>query len=123
MASKKNMTCIVCPMGCALEAELDDEGKIVKISGNTCKRGEQYARTELTDPRRTLTSTVKLEGSAHDSFLPVKTDGGIPKAKLFEAMEILRTLTAKVPVKRGDILAENFLGEDIRIVAGKTVVD
>ena len=123
MASKKNMTCIVCPMGCALEAELDDEGKIVKISGNTCKRGEQYARTELTDPRRTLTSTVKLEGSAHDSLLPVKTDGGIPKAKLFEAMEVLKTLTAKVPVRRGDILAENFLGEDIRIVAGKTVVD
>ncbi|MCQ2432981.1 MAG: DUF1667 domain-containing protein, partial [Clostridia bacterium] len=102
MGSIKNMTCIVCPMGCALEAELDDAGNIVRISGNTCKRGEAYARTELTDPRRTLTSTVKLEGSAHDRFLPVKTDGGIPKAKLFEAMKVLSEITAKTPVRRGD---------------------
>ena len=123
MSTTKKMTCIVCPMGCALEAELDDSGAVVSVSGNTCKRGENYARTELTDPRRTLTSTVKLDGSAHDRFLPVKTDGGIPKDKLFVAMEVLSAITAKVPVRRGDVLAEDFLGEGVRLVAGKTVLE
>ncbi len=121
MAETKTMTCIVCPMGCALEAELDDAGNIVKITGNTCKRGENYARTELTDPRRTLTSTVKLLGSKNERFLPVKTSGGIPKARLFEAMEVLSAISVKVPVRRGDVLAEDFLGEGVCLVAGKTV--
>ena len=121
MRTIKNMTCIVCPMGCQIEAELDENGKVLSVTGNTCKRGENYARTELTDPRRTLTSTVRLYGSKTDVFLPVKTDGGIPKAKLFEAMEVLKTVTAKVPVKRGDVLLENFLSEGVALVAGKTV--
>ena len=121
MRTIKNMTCIVCPMGCQIEAELDENEKVLSVTGNTCKRGENYARTELTDPRRTLTSTVRLYGSKTDAFLPVKTDGGIPKAKLFEAMEVLKTVTAKVPVKRGDVLLENFLSEGVALVAGKTV--
>ena len=121
MNTIKKMTCIVCPMGCQIEAELDAEGHVVSVTGNTCKRGENYARTELTDPRRTLTSTIRLFGSETERFLPVKTDGGIPKAKLFDAMDVLKTVTAKVPVKRGDVLIENFLSEGVSLVAGKTV--
>ena len=121
MSTIKKMTCIVCPMGCQLEAELDEEGKVLSVTGNTCPRGANYAKTELTDPRRTLTSTVKLTGSKTEKFLPVKTDGGIPKGKLFEAMDVLRSVTASVPVKRGDVLCENFLSEGVALVAGKTV--
>ena len=114
-------TCIVCPIGCHLEAEVSDAGEILSISGNTCKRGETYMRNELTDPRRTLTSTVRLVGAANDKFLPVKTDGGISKARLFEAMEVLSKITVTAPVRRGDVIAENFLGEGVALVAGKTV--
>lgn len=121
MNTIKKMTCIVCPMGCQLEAELDEGGHVVSVTGNTCKRGENYARTELTDPRRTLTSTIRLFGSETERFLPVKTDGGIPKGKLFDAMDVLKNVTAKVPVKRGDVLIENFLSEGVSLVAGKTV--
>lgn len=114
-------TCIVCPIGCHLEAELSESGEILSISGNTCKRGDAYMRDELTDPRRTLTSTVKLVGAANEKFLPVKTDGGISKGRLFEAMEALSKITVPVPVKRGDVIVENFLGEGVALVAGKTV--
>ncbi len=114
-------TCIVCPIGCHLEADVSESGEILSVSGNTCKRGETYIRDEVTDPRRTLTSTVKLTGAAHDKFLPVKTDGTIPKGRLFEAMEVLSKITVTVPVRRGDIIVENFLGEGANLVAGKTV--
>lgn len=114
-------TCIVCPIGCHLEAELSERGEILSVSGNTCKRGETYIRNEVTDPRRTLTSTVRLAGAANDKFLPVKTDGPISKGRLFEAMEVLAKITVNVPVKRGDVIAENFLGEGVALVAGKTV--
>lgn len=114
-------TCIVCPIGCHLEAEVTEAGEILSITGNTCRRGETYMRNELTDPRRTLTSTVRLVGAANDKFLPVKTDGGISKGRLFEAMEALAKITVTVPVKRGDVIVENFLGEGVALVAGKTV--
>ena len=121
MSTIMKKTCIVCPIGCHLEAEIADDGQILSITGNTCKRGETYMRNELTDPRRTLTSTVKLSGSAHDTYLPVKTDGAISKGRLFEAMEVLSKITVQVPVKRGDVICENFLGEGVNLVAGKTV--
>ena len=114
-------TCIVCPIGCHLEAEVTEAGEILSITGNTCRRGETYMRNELTDPRRTLTSTVRRVGAANDKFLPVKTDGGISKGRLFEAMDALAKITVTVPVKRGDVIVENFLGEGVALVAGKTV--
>lgn len=121
MSKLVKKTCIVCPMGCHLEAEVSESGEILSVSGNTCKRGDAYIRDELTDPRRTLTSTVRLMGAKDDVCLPVKTSGGIPKAKLFEAMEYLKTVTVTAPVKRGDVICENFLGEGVDLVAGKTV--
>ena len=114
-------TCIVCPIGCHLEAEVGGDGKILSITGNTCRRGEAYMRDELTDPRRTLTSTVKVDGAKYDRYLPVKTDGGISKGRLFEAMEVLAKITVTAPVKRGDVIVEDFLGEGVALVAGKTV--
>ncbi len=113
-------TCIVCPMGCHLEAEVAEDGEILSVSGNTCKRGDAYMRDELTDPRRTLTSTVKLI-AANDHYLPVKTTGAISKGRLFEAMAFLKTVTVTAPVKRGDVICEDFLGEGVDLVAGKTV--
>ena len=121
MSTIMKKTCIVCPIGCHLEAEVSETGEILSISGNTCKRGEAYIRTELTDPRRTLTSTVKLAGAKSDKFLPVKTDGGISKARLFEAMEALAKITVNAPVTRGDVICEDFLGEGVSLVAGETV--
>lgn len=119
----KNLTCIVCPMGCQLEVKLDKDGKVRDISGNSCKRGYNYANTEFTNPTRTLTSTVKLVGSKVDKFLPVRTAAPIPKPKLFEAMKLIDSLEVKVPVKRGDVVSADFIEKGVDLVACKTVVE
>jgi len=119
--TKKNLTCIVCPVGCRLEVTMDSAGKIKDISGNTCKRGYDYAMTEFTDPRRTLTTTVKLTGSDSDKFLPVRTSAPIPKQKLMEAMAIVNSLSAAAPVAVGDVIAADFIEKGINLIACKSI--
>ena len=82
MAIRK-MICITCPRGCHLE--VDDE--TLTVRGNTCEKGAEYGKNEVTNPRRVLTSTVKLEGGSY-CRLPVKTAGAIPKGLLFDAMPV-----------------------------------
>ena len=109
----RTLTCISCPLGCQITVEM--EGKeILKIEGNTCKRGYEYAKNECTHPVRTLTSTVALEGGG---VLPVKTDKPIPKELLFDAMEVLNHITARANVKLGDIILPNLLGTDANVIA------
>ena len=78
----RELTCIVCPMGCPLVVELDGK-KVVSVSGNTCPRGAKYAEAECTNPERTITTTMKCENGA---VVPVKTNTPIPKEKMFDCM-------------------------------------
>lgn len=106
---KKELTCIVCPIGCSLLAEIDENGAVKKVSGNTCPRGEAYARSELTHPTRTLTTTVRVKD--RDVLLPVKTDRPISKEKWREAMAEIKTLRVLAPVHIGDIVRSSLVGE------------
>lgn len=115
--NKRSMTCIVCPVGCRLEVTLGGDGKVASVAGNSCPRGVKYAVSEVTNPVRTVTSTVRLSGAA-EAFLPVKTASPIPKGKMFEAMAFLRGLSVSAPVKRGDVIAAF---EGTPVVSGKTV--
>ena len=58
---KRELICIGCPMGCPMTVELDN-GEVVSVKGNTCKRGDIYARKEVTNPTRIVTSTVRVTG-------------------------------------------------------------
>ena len=78
----RNLTCISCPMGCQITVEMDGN-EVVSVTGNTCKRGEVYARKEVTDPTRIVTSTVKVIGGKAD-MVSVKTKEDIPKDKIFD---------------------------------------
>ena len=51
----------MCPMGCEMTVTLEN-GKFVSVTGNSCPRGARYAETEVTDPRRMLTTTVQIKG-------------------------------------------------------------
>ncbi|MCR8744623.1 DUF1667 domain-containing protein [Romboutsia lituseburensis] len=113
-----NITCIVCPMGCPLVVTKTDDG--YKVEGNTCKRGEKYGVEELTNPKRVITSTVKLEKS-YLNLLPVKTQDSIPKDMMFEIMEVLDTIKVSAPINVGDVIVENILNTGINIVSAKTV--
>ena len=109
------MTCVACPLGCTITVEY--EGKeVFSVTGNTCKRGDAYARTEIVNPTRSLTSTVKVEGGTHP-VVPVKSSKPIPKSMMFEAMQVINAATAQAPVKIGQVIIPDILGTGADIVA------
>ena len=109
---ERKLTCIVCPMGCPLTVTMDDNGAVAKVEGNTCPRGDVYAKQECTDPRRTVTSTVRC---ADGRPLAVKTDRPIPKDKVMACMAIINRTVATPPIAVGDVLVEDVFGS--RLVA------
>ena len=94
---KRNLTCIGCPMGCALLVEMDGK-EIISVTGNTCKKGAEYAVKEVTDPTRIVTTDI-------------------PKGKIFDCVETLRDVCVEAPVQIGDVILENVAGTGVDIVA------
>lgn len=111
------MVCIVCPLGCLMNLEVNEE---IKVTGNTCKRGAQYAVKECTNPTRTITTTVGVN-NGDLPVVPVKTSSEVPKNMLMECMEVIRGIKVNAPVKSGDILVKNMLGIGVDIVATRDV--
>jgi len=107
--------CIGCPLGCRLELEAEAED-IVEVRGFACRRGEEFAIQEHTDPRRVVTTTVRVTGGVW-SRLPVKTAGAIPKGKLLPLCRALHKLTLAAPVKLGEVVLADALGTGIDVVA------
>ncbi|MDR3145960.1 MAG: DUF1667 domain-containing protein [Treponema sp.] len=110
----KNLLCIVCPNGCRLQAE-ERAGTIV-VTGNRCKKGIDFARAELTNPTRTVTTTVRTSFPG-TPVLPVRTSREIPKGKIRELVAFLKTVTVKRPLSCGDVVVEKALGLDCSILA------
>ena len=118
---KRNLTCIGCPMGCALLVEMDGK-EIISVTGNTCKKGAEYAVKEVTDPTRIVTTTVRVKNGSMP-VVSVKTAQDIPKGKIFECVrqlkdvEALRDVCVEAPVQIGDVILENAAGTGVDIVA------
>lgn len=117
---KRELTCIGCPLGCAVTVTLED-GQVVSVTGNTCKRGEDYARKEVTHPTRIVTSTVRVGGGSAP-MVSVKTKSDIPKSKIFECVKALKGVTVAAPVHIGDVVAANVAGTGVDVVATKDVL-
>lgn len=115
----RELTCIGCPMGCALKVELED-GQILNVTGNTCKRGDVYARKEVTHPTRIVTSSVYVTGGAIP-MVSVKTKEDIPKEKIMDIMKALENVKVSAPVKTGDVVLRDAAGTGVDIVATKNV--
>lgn len=109
------LTCICCPIGCGLRATLED-GQVVRVTGNTCPRGEAYARREAVAPMRTVTSSVAVEGGVRP-VVPVKTVPDVPKDRIFSVMDAIRDLTVPAPVRAGDVLLRDVAGTGADVVA------
>lgn len=116
---KKELICIGCPMGCQLKVELDD-GVILKIDGYSCPKGKIYAQTECTNPLRTVTTTLPVDGG-DCRVVSVKTACDIPKNKIFDCIAELRGLHINAPVTAGDIVLKNAAGTGVDIIATKSV--
>ena len=115
----KKLTCINCPVGCSLKVELDGEN-VICVSGNTCRRGEIYARKEVTNPTRIVTSTVKVVNGTSGT-VSVKTKEDIPKEKIFACVQALRGIEVQAPVHIGDVILENVAETGVDIVATRNV--
>lgn len=118
---KKEMICIVCPLGCQLEVTEDSsnpKGYIVK--GNKCNRGEAYGIKEMSNPTRVLTTTVKLK-NAYLKRLPVRTDTPIPKALIASCMKEINRIEVEAPVKAGSILIQNILNTGANVITARSI--
>ncbi len=111
----KSLICIGCPMGCMMEVETKD-GEVTSVKGNTCKRGEIYAKKELTNPTRIVTTTVRVDKGIKN-VVPVKTKTDIPKDKIFACMAEISRAVATAPVQIGDVIIENVAGTGIPVIA------
>ena len=111
----RNLTCIGCPMGCQLTAEVEN-GIVTTVSGNTCKRGEDYARKECVAPMRTVTGTVRL---ADGRILPVRTAFDVPKEKVFAVADAFNAVHPTAPLSIGDVVIANVCGTGVDVVAAK----
>lgn len=117
----RDMVCIVCPMGCHMVLEKDEnEASQIKVLHNQCPRGKAYAIEEMTAPKRMLTSTVIIK----DGFLnrlPVKTSASVGKELLMDVMHVLDGVVVEAPIKVGDVIVENILGTGVNIVASRSM--
>ena len=109
---KRNLTCIICPKGCALEAELN--GACVTVTGNTCPKGKEYAISECLHPVRTVTATVRVS-NRDDTMVSVKTDRPVAKDSMFAVMTALRQITVSAPLNVGDVVLKDICGSAVVI--------
>ena len=116
---KKELTCISCPIGCLLTVEIEGN-EVLKVTGNNCKRGEEYGRKECTNPTRIVTSTVVVVGGVLP-VVSVKTELDIPKQLVGDTIKELKKLSLNAPVKIGQIVIENIFNTGINIIATTSV--
>ena len=115
----RNLTCIGCPLGCSLTVTLENN-EVTAVNGNTCPRGDAYARKEVTNPTRIVTSSVKVDGGVLP-VVSVKTKADIPKSMIFDCANALKDVVAKAPVHIGDVLLSNVAGTGVDIIATKNI--
>lgn len=109
---QRNLTCIICPRGCALTAQIG--GDKVYVTGHTCPKGEEYAVNECTNPVRTVTATVRVSNRP-DTMVSVKTAAPVAKGDMLKVMEHLRKTQVTAPVRIGEVILKNVCGADIVI--------
>jgi CxxC motif-containing protein len=116
---KKELICIGCPLGCPLSVILEND-TVTSVSGNTCLRGDTYARKEVTNPTRIITSTIPVYGGVY-ATVSCKTESDIPKDKIFAIIKELKNISVNAPVCIGDVLAENIADTGVNIIATKNI--
>lgn len=116
----KEYTCIICPNGCDITAEIDGK-KIVSLDGAACKQGHEYVNQELTDPHRNIASSILLEGGMLP-IVSVRLSSPIPKKNIFQVMDVIKKARLQAPVYVGQIAIENVLGLGSDVIVTKNVM-
>ncbi len=114
----KDITCVVCPLGCHLRVSMNGSG--YQVQGQKCAKGKAYAIDELTHPVRTITTTVTVVGDGV-ARLPVRTNKAFPKDRMLELMKVLKTMQVAPPIRVGQVILENALDTGVNVVASRTL--
>ena len=117
--TSRTMTCIQCPRGCRLTVNLS-AGAVTSVEGNGCHLGPIWAKREVEDPVRTLTTSVKVLGGGEE-LVSVRTQGAIPRRLLAQALTVAKGLSIRAPVAIGSVVAEDLAGTGIPLVATRAV--
>lgn len=115
----RDLVCIGCPIGCQLQVKLDGY-EVIEVTGNTCKKGDEYAKKECTNPTRIVTSSVCVKDGEIE-MVAVKTESDIPKEKIFDCIRELKGVVVNAPINIGDIIIENVLDTGVNIVATRKI--
>ncbi|MCR5592147.1 MAG: DUF1667 domain-containing protein [Saccharofermentans sp.] len=116
----KEIICINCPVGCRITVTDETETHTMKVSGNECKRGHEYAIQEITQPKRMITAVVLVKGG--DEPLSVKTSIPIPKECIQHIMKEISLLEVRPPIRQGEVLISNICETGADIVATKELL-
>jgi len=118
----RNLTCIVCPIGCSLDVKEDvNSPDNLSVGGNRCPRGEVYAREEIRAPKRVVTATCRIkEDTGSVRRVPVKTAAPCPREKIPALLRDIYKTTVALPVKAGDVVIANWNGAEINVVATRS---
>ena len=115
---EQQITCINCPQGCRMTVTVEN-GAVVSVVGNICKRGEIYAKQECTAPVRMVTAVVPVQN--RKTPVSCKTANPIPKQEIFNCMKELGKVQISAPVHMGDVICPNVCGTGIDVIATKNV--
>ena len=107
---EKKITCIICPRGCAMTADITEKG--VTVTGHTCPKGEEYAINECTNPVRTVTAAVRV-ANRYNTMVSVKTDVPVPKGKMMDVIAALQKVRVEAPAKIGDVVLSDMFGANV----------
>ena len=114
------ITCIRCPLGCRMVATVGEDKSVHAVEGNTCAKGENYAREEIQVPLRVLTTSVKVLGGTEE-LVSVKTIAPIPRDQIRAAQAYLLSITVAAPVALGQIIVANLLGSSVSVLSTRAI--
>ena len=117
MAEQREFICVTCPVGCSIEAVVEGQD-LVEMRGQACARGESFVHEELTDPRRMLTTTVRVRGGKLP-LVPVRSSAPLPQHLLMEVARALRQVELAAPVHERQVVLENVLDTRVDIVTSR----
>ncbi|WP_346939992.1 DUF1667 domain-containing protein [uncultured Clostridium sp.] len=116
----KKITCIVCPNGCKLT--IIEENEELLVEGNKCKRGIEFGINEIKNPLRSIASTVNTIYKEMPR-LPVRTDGLIPKSKIFNVMREISKVVITNHVDINEVIIENVLNTGVNIISTSSLIE
>jgi len=85
------------------------------VEGNKCPKGHEFAVAEMSNPTRTLTTTVRTN-FPDVPVISVRTRGEIPKDMLLKAMHQLNEVIVEEELGPGDTVLEDVAGTGVQVI-------